>query len=245
MSTSRAMPPILFKGAYVCIIIQFWIDIGTPEWVFSACVGDISLSCRDFCSLQSPFGMLGILLLIWGVSSFILNAWTKLIFDSIIILSSTVGSYLRTLDQFLLFVLTLVPSLPLLAEVVKVTYPGKSDQIVYRQQKCFAYRQKGQYITQVAALLRSFNFALFIMCRLKLSGYPGLSMLILIRWVESLILVNGENLQVFSHTFRLFSVLSQSIGLFSQIQPSVQGFVPNFGVLVRKVWTLSVLIDRI
>ena len=63
------------------------------------------------CSLQSPFGMLGTLLLIWVVSSFIHNAWTKFISGSIIVLSSTVGSYLSIHGQFLLSVLTLVPSL--------------------------------------------------------------------------------------------------------------------------------------
>ena len=50
------------------------------------------------------------------------------------------------------------------------------------------------------------------------------------------------SLQIFSHKFRLFSVLSQLIGSLPLIQPSVQGFIPNFGVPVRKAWTLSVLI---
>ena len=37
------------------------------------------------------------------------------------------------------------------------------------------------------------------------------------------------SLQIFSLTVRLFSVLSQSIGSLPQIQPSVPGFIPNFG----------------
>ena len=47
---------------------------------------------------------------------------------------------------------------------------------------------------------------------------------------------------MFSLTFRLFSVLSQSKGALPQIQPSVPGFIPNFGVPAPKAWTLSVLI---
>ena len=49
----------------------------------------------------------------------------------------------------------------------------------------------------------------------------------------------------FSPTSHLFSVLSQSISSLPQIQPSVQGFILNFSVLVRKAWTLSVLIGRV
>ena len=52
------------------------------------------------------------------------------------------------------------------------------------------------------------------------------------------------DLQIFSHTFRLFSVLSQSLCSLPQIQPSVPGFIPNFGVPVSKASTLSVLIGR-
>ena len=52
------------------------------------------------------------------------------------------------------------------------------------------------------------------------------------------------SLQIFSHIFRLFSVLLRSIGSPPQIQPNVPGFIPNSGVPVRKAWTPLVLIGR-
>ena len=98
----------------------------------------------------------------------------------------------------------------------------------------------GRHLACSATLLRSFRFVPLIMCRFNLSGSPGVSMSTLIHWVESLILTIGASLQIFPLTFRLFSVLSQSIGSLPQIQPSV----PNFGAPAPKAWTLSALIGR-
>ena len=47
----------------------------------------------------------------------------------------------------------------------------------------------------------------------------------------------------FAYIWSLFGPFTvDSFASQCQIQPSVQGFIPNFGVPVRKAWTLSVLI---